>query len=446
MLGVVGISSFQTAMALSIIFVIFSDLERAFPGASSAQLSWVVNVFTIVGASTLVLGSAVSERIGRRRSIVVGSGAFAAASMLAALAPAVWVIVLARALQALAASLTLPAGATIVMDAFPIERRSTAVGTWSAIGAASAATGPSLGGLVVDAGGWRWAFGMNLPIGIAAVVAAYFVLDESYGEEEDPIPDPVGALTLLLGVSALVFGMVQTDEWGWTDLRMFGCVLVGLLLLAATVSRSTRHRSPILRIDLFEVASYRVGNLTMFLYSVSFFGFQLVSIQFLTGVWGMSIRDAGLLSTPVFLTTGVMSILAGRISDRVGHRWAVIPGGLLWTIGMAGLWIWLDGERALAFWLACVLVAGLGSGMMWGGLFGLIMSDLTPDRLSAGASVNQTMQRIGNAFGVALAVTAIGATITRGDASSFPLALAIIVVSGALSTIAVMFVRPVAAA
>ncbi|MCB0995381.1 MAG: MFS transporter [Acidimicrobiales bacterium] len=429
-LGVVGLASLQTAMALSIIFVVYPDLEASFPDESAATLSWVVNAFTIVGASTLVLGSAISERWGRKRSLMTGTFGFAAASAVAAVAPSVPLIVAARVVQALSASLSLPSGATLVLRAFPQERRATAIGTWSAIGAVAAALGPSMGGFLIDAGSWRWAFWFNVPLGAIAFVAEWLVLDESRSDEPGRLPDLGGSALVLGGVSALIYGLVQSDDWGWGDPRTIAAIAIGLALTAALLRRSTHHPRPVIRLDLFGHRSYLVGNISMTLYSISFFSFQFVSILFLTKVWGYSIRDAGLLGTPIFVFTGILSVVAGRWSDRSGHRRVLVPGALLWNVSIALLIIGLSGERSLGLWLAAASIGGVGSGLLWGALFGYIMRDLRDEQLSAGASVNQTTQRIGNAVGVAIAVTLIGSNIGLNDAGDVPLALWMVLLTG----------------
>jgi NTE family protein len=441
-LGVVGLSSFQTAMSLSIIFVVFPDLADSYPDTSAAGLSWVVTAFTIVGASTLVLGSALGERLGRTRVVMLGTAIFTSASVVAALAPNVPVLVAARAVQAVGASLTLPSGAAIVMDAFPTEQRGNAIATWSAVGAVAASMGPSVGGFLVDAGGWRWAFWLNVPIGLAALVAQRTVLGHDRPTGRSPLPDGVGVLVLLGGVSALVLGLVQSDDWGWADPRTIGALAVGAGLVGVLAIRCRRHPRPVIDPSLLRHRSYTLGNVAIFLYATSFFGYQFTAVLFLTEAWGYSIRDAGLLVTPVFLLTGVMSVAAGRIGSARGYRGIVTVGAALWSGALAGFAVTVDDDRAVGLWLASATAAGLGSGLLWGSLFAIIVRDLDPSQLSLGASVNQTLQRLGNALGVALGVTILG-TVVADEVGGFP---DVFVVQAALAAAgaaaAVIAIRP----
>ncbi len=410
-LVVVSLASFQTAMALSIIFVVFADLQDSFPDAGSAELSWVINSFSIVGASTLVLGGVLGERWGRRRTLLAGIVVFTSASVMAALAPNPGVLIGARALQGIGASLSLPAGAAIVIDAFPLSRRGTGVGTWSALGAAAAAMGPSVGALLVHAGDWRWAFWLNVPFGLIALVFIGRVIDEHRSEQPAELPDPLGAVMLLAGVGGLVFALVQSREWTWASPWVLATLVAGLGVLVLLARRSRRHRYPILDPDLFRYRSFRLGNLGMLVFAISFFGHQLVGVEYLTRVWDLTVFQAGMLLTPVFVFTGVLSALSGRWADRWGPSKFVFTGSVLWTVGMGWQWLTLSEGRDVGMWLPSVTMAGVGSGLVWGSLFAVMVSDLPSHHLSSGSSVAQTTMRIGNAFGVAMAVTIIGSSI-----------------------------------
>ncbi len=413
-LAVVSLSSFQTAMSLSIIFVIFPALTSSFPNSSTAELSWVVNIFTIVSASTLVLGGAAGERFGRKRILVGATAAFTLASVGAALSPTVGVLIGFRCVQALATAALLPTANTIVLAQFPPSHRGTAIATWSAVGAAAGAVGPSLGGFLIGVGSWRWAFWMNVPLGICSVIAAIKVVPNtgpavSPAGRHTPWPDLVSCVALFAGVAGVVLGLVQSRSWGWDDQRTVAAFAFGAALLVWVVVRSKRLPNPLLRLDLLRFEGFSFGTLAMFTYAVSFFGFQFTCVRFLTEVWGHSIAEAGLLATPVFVTTAVTTAIGGRLGERFGYRWIIVSGGLVW--GAACLWMAfaLDAERDRPLWLAAVSLAGVGSGFLWGALFPIIMRQLPIELVPAGAGLNQTLQRIGNSLGVAAVVSIVGA-------------------------------------
>jgi EmrB/QacA subfamily drug resistance transporter len=433
-LAVVAITGFQTAMALSIVFVAYPDIRAAFPGSSPTELSWVLNTFSIVGAPTMVLGGAVTERIGRKRGMLLGTAAFTLASVLAALAPSPAWIIVARALMAIAASFILPVSAALIMREFPESHRGVAMGLWSAAGGIAGAAGPSLGGWLIDAGGWPWAFWINVPFGIIGLIAGAVVLRESRDEERRPWPDAIGALLLMAGVGAIVLALVQTRDWGWGDLRVVALMITGVLFVVVLALRSRHHARPIVQPQLFASTPYLLGNVMMLFFSISFFGFQFVGVQFLTGPWGYDITTAGLLSTPMFLLIALMGPIAGKTIDRIGSR-LLAPCALVWTLSLVAFAVLLDGERDLVLWWAFVAVGGTSSGFVWGALFAVIMKSVPPTEFSGGASVTQTLQRIGNALGVAVMVTVVTGTLTAGDPTSFPAACLVLAALGGIATV-----------
>jgi EmrB/QacA subfamily drug resistance transporter len=433
-LGVVAIIGFQTAMALSIVFVAYPDIRAAFPGSSPTELSWVLNIFSIVGAPTMVLGGAVTERIGRKRGMLLGTAAFTIASVLAALAPTPAWIIVARALMAIAASFILPVSAALIMREFPDSHRGMAMGLWSAAGGIAGAAGPSLGGWLVDAGGWPWAFWINVPFGLIGLLAGAIVLRESRDDERRPWPDALGALLLMIGVGAIVLALVETRQWGWGDARIAGLLAAGAVLVSALVVRSRSHPRPVVQPSLFASRPYLLGNVMMLFFSISFFGFQFVGVQFLTGPWGYDITTAGLLSTPMFLLIALMGPVAGKYIDRVGTA-LIAPCALVWALSLAGFALLLGPHPDLRLWWALILVGGTSSGFVWGALFAVIMKSVPPREYSGGAGVTQTLQRIGNALGVAVMVTVVPATLTRGRADSFPTACLVLAGLGGIATV-----------
>ena len=410
-LGVVGIGSFLTAMSLSIAFVVYPDLVDEFPNSSNSTLSWVLNVFTIVGAPLFVLGSVAGERYGRKRVMVLGLVGFTATSVLAALAPNPGWLIAARALQAVFTALILPMTATIILNAFPESHRGIGAASWSAIGGVAASTGPSLGGWLIDTWSWRAAFWLNVPIGIVATIATIAILDESKSDDAPPVPDIGGMFALMGGVGLLVFGLVQSSQWGWASGTVISSMAFGALLLVVLVRRSARHPTPLIDLRLFRSRTFSFGNVSMFMFALSFFGTQFGAVVFLRQVWGYSLLDAGLLSTPVFAFTALFSLAAGRISDRFGDERLGAPAVAVWTVGVAMLAFGLHDERNMPLWFTATSIAGAGAGLTWGGLFALVLRRVEPESMSLAASITQTLQRLGNALGVAIAVTILGSRV-----------------------------------
>jgi MFS family permease len=170
---------------------------------------------------------------------------------------------------------------------------------------------------------------------------------------------------------------------------------------------------------LFRDRQFRLGNMALFVLSISFFGFLLTSVVFLTDVWGWSIRRAGLFTTPLFAATAVTSVVAGRLGARIGFPRVITLGGAVWAAGTVWMAVAIPSTPDAALWFLAIVVAGLGSGLLWGGIFAVTLSGIPVAALPTGSGLNQTLQNVGNVFGVAVVVTVIGEA-TLADRGSFP--------------------------
>jgi NTE family protein len=277
---VLAIASLGAAVAFvdaTIVNIAFPDMARSFPETSLSTLSWVLNAYNIVFAAFLVAAGRAADLLGRRRVFVLGLEIFTGASLLCAVAPSAGLLICFRVLQALGAALIVPASLALVLNAFPAERRSHGVALLSAVAAAAAGLGPSLGGLLVAAADWRLVFLVNLPIGIAAIVLARRLV-ESRAPGRRRLPDLVGALCFATAVAALVLGVVKGEEWGWTNGRTLASFAVTLVLGAYFAWRCGRHRAPLVDPRLIRIPSFRAANAMTVVAAAGFYGYTLANV------------------------------------------------------------------------------------------------------------------------------------------------------------------------
>lgn len=433
-LAVVVMASFQVAMTLSVVFVVFVDLDDYFPEASNAQLSWAINAFSIVLASTVVLGSAVADRYGRKRVAVSGSLVFALGSIIAGTAPNIAVLILGRCVQALGAAAFGPASLALVLDAFPFERRGIAIGVFTMGGAFAAGSGPALGGVIVDNLGWRWAFLVVVPIGIIAAAIGAVVWEESQETKTERLPDPLGSLLILTGVGLVVLAVVQSKSWGWADARTALSALAGLVLVGALLRRSARHARPTLDLSLFGHPTFRAGSASFCLFAMSFFSMTFAAVLYLTEVWEYGLDAAGLLAAPFFLATGVTGPFAGRLVDRFGPRPVALTGTIVWATVITVLAVTIGEERNIGVWLTLLVTAGVGSGLYWGAAPTLSVEGLDGPRFAAAGGINQTLQNVGSAFAIAIAITLLGDNPSRSD---FTPVFVVVVLAGIVTALTI---------
>jgi EmrB/QacA subfamily drug resistance transporter len=389
--------------------IAFPAIRRSFPGASLATLSWVLNAYGIVFAALLLSSGRVADLVGRRRVFFAGLLVFCAGSAVCGAAPTDVVLIAARAAQAIGASLMLPASLALVLAEFPPAMRATAVGVWGAVGAVAAASGPSLGGLIVDRVDWRWVFYVNLPIGLVAWLAGRRLLREARDDSATRWPDAVGVVLVTLAVGALSLAIVEGTDWGWTDPRIVGAFVLVAILVPAVVLRAARHPAPVLDLALFRTRSFAVANVATILFATAFSAMLLSGVLFLTGVWHYSILEAGLAVSPGPLFAAAFAPPAGRLADRFGHRAVLVPGALVFALGIA---LYLTRVTVVpdyaGTWLVAACITGIGVGLTLPTLGSSAAASLPPARFAAGSAVSNTSRQVGTVLGISLLVVVLG--------------------------------------
>jgi EmrB/QacA subfamily drug resistance transporter len=431
-LAVTAVAVFMAFLDVTIVNVAFPDIERDFADASRADLSWVLNAYNIVFAALLVPAGRVADLVGRRRLFLIGVAAFVAASVLCGLAPGPAWLVAARVLQAAAGAILVPTSLALLLPEFPVEKRATAVAIWGATGAVAAALGPSLGGVLVDAAGWRWVFFLNVPVGLAALVPARRLLRET----RDPaalLPDLLGSALLVAGVGALALGIVKGSDWGWGSAPVIGSLAAAALLLLAVARRSARHRAPVIELGLFRTRSFAVANGGMFVFATAFYALLLCNVLFLTEAWGYSILEAGFAVSPGPLMAALSAPPAGRLSDRFGQRVVALPGAILFGAGCALFAAGMDGSPNYASeFLIPTLLTGAGVGFSFASWSSAAVAELPPPRFATGSAVLACVRQIGAVLGIAVLVAVLAAAPASDPVEGFTDAWALMAVAAVL--------------
>ena len=407
------VGAFMASLDLSVVNVAFPALERNWPGDSQASLTWVITAYAIVYGALLVTGGRSADRLGRRRIFFLGMWVFTIGSALCSLAPSVPWLLAGRVGQGAGAALLIPASLGILLEAFPRERRSQVVALWAGSGALAVATGPSLGAVLITAGGWRLAFVINVPIGVGGWVVGRRILADDRPAGRPAPPDYWGVALVSVTLAALVLAISEGPTWGWTDARVLGALAASAALAASFVRRSLRHPEPLLDLRLFAERSFGMANAATVLYAMGFFAMLLGNILFLTSVWRYSILDAGLAVTPGPIVVALVSRWSGILAARYGFRAVLVPGfavftaGLLWYVAVVG-----PQPDYLGSWLPGTLITGLGIGLSFPVLAAAAVSSLGPDRFAVGSAVNQTARQVGGALGVAVLVAMLAGSAT----------------------------------
>lgn len=430
---------FMSSLDLFIVNIAFPAISRHFGGASLSSLSWVLSGYAIVFAALLVPAGRWADAFGRKRAFLLGLAVFVLASAGCAAAPSVGVLVAARIVQAGGGALMLPTSLGLMLPEFEASKRHVAIGLWAATGGIAAAAGPPLGGLLVQAD-WRWVFLVNVPVGLAALLAGTRVLAERR-EQDAGRPDLLGAGVLILAVGALVVAIVKGQEWGWGSAAVVGLLLAGALLLPALWWRSGRHETPVVEPEMLRVRSFGLAVGGSVLFFGGFAAMLLSGVLFLTGVWHESVLTAGLMLFPGPATASVFSVPSARLGARFGYRLPGIVGAVVFSLG--SVWfITRTGDRPAYFseYLPGGILTGAGVGLVIPTLTGAGASSLAAHRFATGAAVLTMGRQIGSALGVAVLVAVLG---TGGvHASDFHSAWLITVGGGLATALALAAIGP----
>ena len=368
----------------------FPDIAASFPEADRSQLSWILDAYFIVIAALLVPAGALADRLGRKRLFLASVIAFVLTSLACAVAPTWELLVAGRFLQGIAAAVMAPVSLALVLPLFPVERRATGVGLWGAAAALAAASGPPIGGVLVEIADWRWIFLVNLPLGLLAVAAGpQRARREPRRARDRPARTSPARRWSALGLGALALGIVEGPQWGWGDAKVIGAFAAAAALLAGVAYRCTRHPRPVVDPELMRIASFRRANIGTLLFAMAFFSAILGNILFLTSVWGYSVLDAGLATVPGPLMSAIVAGPAGRLADRFGHRAVIVPGTISYAAGLLVLRSAGLEPDYVGTWLPGMLLAGTGIGLAFPNLGSAAVAEVEPDRFGSASAVTQ---------------------------------------------------------
>jgi len=385
--------------------------------ATVEQLEWTVNAYNLSFAVLLITAAALGDRFGRRRLYAAGLGLFAVASAASALAPDVGWLIGARAAQGAGSALIMPLGLALLSAAFPPERRGAAIGIFSAITGLAVASGPLVGGAIVNGLAWQWIFWINVPIGLLSIPFVLTKLDESHGP--DTGLDIRGLALITLGALGFVWGLVRGNEAGWGSVEVIGALVAGAILVAAFVAWEQRAREPMLPMRFFRNRAFSAGNAAIYLTFASLFSAVFFFAQLLQTGLGYDALGAGLRLMPWTATFLTVAPIAGALADRIGERPLMVTGLALQAAGMT--WVALIAEPGMAYsqLLVPFIVAGVGVSMAIPAAQNSVVGSIGDDAIGKAAGANSMMRELGGVFGIAVAVAVFGAAGGYATAAQF---------------------------
>src|SRR4051794_1401149 len=375
--------------------VIRTDLH-----ASLSSLEWTVNAYTLTFAVLLLTGATLGERFGRRRLLVIGLVIFTAGSAAAALAPSAGWLIVFRAVQGAGAAVVTPLTLTLLSAAVPVERRGMALGIWGGVAGLAIATGPLVGGAVVQGLSWQSIFWLNVPIGLALIPVARWRATESYGSKA-PLDLP-GVVLASAGLFGVVLGLVRGNSLGWTSAYVLTSLAAGLTLVVGFVAWERRTSSPLLPMRLFASRGFSATNLASVLMFFGMFGAIFLLAQFLQTVQHYSPLSAGLRTLPWTAMPIVVSPIAGLLADRIGGRPVVLTGLVLQATGLAWLAAISSPTVPYGDLVPAFVVSGIGMALFFAPVATMVLGTVARSEEGIASGATNALRELGGVFGVAV--------------------------------------------
>jgi EmrB/QacA subfamily drug resistance transporter len=389
---------------------------RADLHATASQLQWVIDIYTLVLASLLLLSGATADRFGRRRTFQIGLTVFAVGSLLCSLSPNIQILILARMLQAIGGSMLNPVAMSIITQVFTGRvERARAIGVWGGVVGISMALGPIVGGALIELVDWRAVFWINLPIcALAFVLTAIFVPESRSATMRDV--DPVGqglGMAFLFGV---VYVLIEGPARGWTDPRNVAVGVVALVAFAAFLRYESRRHDPFIDLRFFRSIPFASATMIAVCAFAAWGAFLFVMSLYLQSERGFSAMHTGLIYLPVAVGALIFSPLSGRMVGRFGSRPSLMIAGALITAATLML-TRLTATTAVWQLLAIFAVFGIGFSMVNAPITNAAVSGMPTDRAGAASAVASTSRQVGVSVGVALCGSVVGSALatTGGD-------------------------------
>jgi EmrB/QacA subfamily drug resistance transporter len=397
----IGISVIVLSLDNTILNVAIPSIAREL-NAGTTELQWMIDGYILVFAALLLTMGTLGDRIGRKRALQAGLVLFGIGSLGAAVAPNTLVLTGARMFLGIAGALMLPATLSIVSATFQPHERPQAIATWASLFGLGVGIGPVLGGFLVQTFSWHAVFLINLPVIVIALIGGQMYLGETR-EPDAPPPDIVGSVLSIVGLFALIYGIIEAGVVGWTEPNVIIALVIAVVVLIAFAIWEQRTPYPMLPLHFFRNTAFTGANITLTLLSFSLFGVVFFVPQFLQSVLGYPAFIAGLLLLPLAITLTVVTSRSARVSQRLGTKRTVALGVAI--TGTAFLYMSLvyrvDTTYFPWVFIGQILQAS-GIGLAISPATNAIMSSVPVEKAGVGSAMNDTTRQLGGALGVAV--------------------------------------------
>jgi EmrB/QacA subfamily drug resistance transporter len=399
-LGICCTSLFIVSMDTTAINVALPSISEDF-GAAISALQWTIDAYIVVLASFLLLSGSTADRIGRRRTFQTGLAVFACGSLLCSMAPSVGWLIAFRMVQALGGSMLTPVAMSIITNVFTQPReRARAIGVWGGVSGVGIGLGPLVGGVLVEAIGWRAIFWVNVPIVIVALLAASVFVPESRSPRPRRI-DPLGQVAMMALLASCIYAIIEAPQAGWLSAQTVSLFGVGIAALLVLLYHEPRRTDPLIELRFFRSVPFTGATLVAVSAFGALGGFLFINTLYLQTVRGLSPMQAGLCTLPIGLAVLVCAPISGRVVGAYGPRPSMLLAGSMICAG-AAMMARVDADTALGYVLAAYLAFGIGQGVVNAPITNTTVSGMPRSHAGVAAAVATTSRQIGTSLGVAI--------------------------------------------
>jgi EmrB/QacA subfamily drug resistance transporter len=407
-LVVLTMGFFMIMLDMTIVNVAIPAMASAAGGLNATldQILWVLNGYVLVYAILLITAGRLGDLYGQRNLFAIGLFIFTMASALCGLSQDPNQLIAARVLQGVGGALLTPQTLAIITSLFPPERRGAAFGVWGAVAGLATVTGPTLGGAIITYIDWRWIFYINVPIGIATLIATFILVPDLRPGRRHSW-DVLGILVSTMALFGIVFGLIEGERYNWGQIGSYGITVpeiigAGLVLLVVFIVREGFQREPLVPLSLFKERNFAVANWVSAAISFGMLSLFLPITIYMQSARGFSALYTGLTLAPMSLTSMVVAPFAGRLADKVGGKYILTAGISLFTVGMGSLAYVAGPTSTWSTFTVPAIIAGLGMGLTFAPMTTVAMRNISPQLAGAASGVLNTIRQLGAAIGSAV--------------------------------------------
>ena len=434
-LAICCMSLFIVGLDVTIVNIALPTIKDDFH-AQLSDLQWIIDAYTLVLASFLMLAGSTADRLGRRRIFRIGLTLFTLGSLMCSIAPSLGWLVVARVIQALGDSMLNPVALSIVTNTFTeTKERARAIGVWGAVFGLSMALGPVIGGALVSAVGWRAIFWVNVPVGITAFVLTTLFVPESKAPRARRV-DPVGQILVILTLAGATSAIIEGPRRGWDSGLIIALFVIAALAVAALVAYENRRTEPLIDPRFFRSAPFSGATVIAVCAFLCLSGFLFLNALYLQDARGYSAVHAGLMTLPMAGASLICSPLSGRLVGSVGARVPLI-GASVCLIGAALIMAQFTPTTSLLVVALAYVLMGVGFGLVNAPITNTAVSGMPRTQAGVAAAVASTSRQVGSSLGVAVfgSILASGGTFTHASHVCWYVALGCAIVIGLLGII-----------